>query len=263
MYDTDDRFDKRPPSVLPALLGGGHYPNDVGLLTPQSGITDLSYVGIYPTACHLEDLVHRLPLLRRLFVQLGPSSFDDVALLEERGWADLRALWAERDSTYDDIMLKMVWDPDHADQLAVTGASVEDNYELGNWACLEEFETGDAPDSLFWQEGLRLMTGEWWHPYAAKWKPGQYYGTFVQRKQDEALPIRDSYYIAQITRAACGKGKHRLCWSPLRTPSPKIRGCVSHRLSASSVLSATLRGCIGLAAILMDGTVLFSRARHR
>lgn len=192
VYDTDEWLDKCPPSVLPALLGGDHYSNDVSLLTPQSGITDLSYVGIYPTACHLEILVHLLPPLRRLFVQLGPSSFDDVVLLEERGWADLRALWAERDKTYDDIMLKMAWDPDHADNLAVVGAPVEDNYELGNWACLEEFETGDAPDSLFWQEGLRLMTGEWWHPYAAKWKPGRYYGTFVQRKQDEALPIRDS-----------------------------------------------------------------------
>lgn len=192
VYETDEWLDKRPPSVLPALLGGGHYPNDVGLLTPQSGITDLSYVGIYPTASHLESLVHCLPPLRRLFVQLGPSSFDDVALLEERGWADPRTLWAERDKTYDDIMLKMLWDPDFEEYWEIVGAPLLADYELGNWARLEEFETGDAPDTCFWQLGLRRMAGEWWPTCAAKWKPGRYYGTFVQRKKDEALPIRDS-----------------------------------------------------------------------
>lgn len=180
VYKTYEWFHKRPPSMLGALLGVEEFPNDVALIPPS--IVDLSYVGIFPLSRHVDNLVHNLPPLRRLFVQLVPRN-DILQDRKEMEHLDMDDLWMERDVAYERIVPKFF--PDFATDEAATAAAAAvsesfNNHNFGNWSCLEEFETGDLVDTDIWKAGVKMMALGY-----GGWMAGEREGLFIRKTKSE------------------------------------------------------------------------------
>lgn len=180
VYKTYEWFHKRPPSMFGALLGVEEFPNDVPLIPPS--ITDLSYVGIFPLSRHVDTLVHNLPPLRRLFVQLVPRN-DILQDRKEMEHLDMDDLWMERDVAYERIVPKFF--PDFATDEAATAAAAAvsesfNNHNFGNWRCLEEFETGDLVDTDIWKAGVKMMALGY-----GGWMAGEREGLFIRKTKSE------------------------------------------------------------------------------
>lgn len=158
VYKTYEYYHKRPPSILPALVGSDAPPNDVPLLPPS--IRDLSYVAIFPLANHLHgSLVSHLPCaLDRLFVQVVPRNgiLRDRSAMEH---LDMDDLWAERNTVYADILPRLVGDMGE-DSSGDEGDAV-DQWQGGqgdNWSSLRVFESGDAADRESWDMAVDYVT---------------------------------------------------------------------------------------------------------
>jgi len=137
VYTLVDFFDKRPPSILDALLGAGEFPNNQPLI-PQH-IRTFEYVGIFPLQTHVHRLVESLPPVDRFFLQLVPRNDilnDQVAMHR----VDPQDLWGERNTTYSLIINMLLTGP------------------LGNWRYLKEFVSGDAADVEAWEMAVDYMT---------------------------------------------------------------------------------------------------------
>ncbi|KAL2263123.1 hypothetical protein VTK26DRAFT_8093 [Humicola hyalothermophila] len=161
LYRTYEFFLRRPPSILGALLDNKRVRGTISLMPPT--VTSFSYVAIFPHAGHFVSLIHDLPRLERLFVQLAPRN--DVL----QNWEEMRNvypadLWMERDSCYHMIMEVMLHpltsgaaagDPvsgDHDD-------SDSDGHvgKARNWRFLREIETGDVADKEAWDAAVSVL----------------------------------------------------------------------------------------------------------
>jgi hypothetical protein len=139
VYKTYEFFLKRPPSLLPALLGSDDTPpNDTSLLPPS--IRDFSYVGIFPLSSHFATLIQYLPKrLDRLFVQLVPRTDIDPNS-EEMRKIDTSDLWMERNTSYS-LLMRELFDP-----------AAE-----SPWLGLRVFESGDAADREAWRMAVHYV----------------------------------------------------------------------------------------------------------
>ncbi|KAI1098388.1 hypothetical protein F4804DRAFT_324970 [Jackrogersella minutella] len=145
VYRTYEFFLRRPPSMLGALLGCEEHPNDTPLI--PSSVEDFNYIAIFPLSSHFEILVHHLPKLRRLFVQLTPGPED--RLLEDEDevkYIDLADLWMERNTAYSSLVR----------ELTFAGAGLEAQ-QPGNWPALQVFESGDAADKEAWEMAVEFV----------------------------------------------------------------------------------------------------------
>lgn len=133
VYKTYEFFHKQPPSILGALLGAGPFPNHEALI--PATVHELSYVAIFPLSVHVHTLVKHLPRINRLFVQLVPQN-NILNDRREMAHVDMHDLWLERNSSYTDMMSKFL--------------DVSSNNISGNWAHLDEFESGDTADAEYW-----------------------------------------------------------------------------------------------------------------
>jgi len=144
IYRTYEFFHKVPPSILGALLGAEAFPNDKPLMPPS--VRQMDYIGIFPLSNHVNTLVLHLPRIDKLFIQLVPQNeiLDDA---EEMRLVARQDLWMERNTSYSLLMREMLQFP-----------------QSGNWAHLQEFESGDAADREGWEmavEYVRLAGNGW------------------------------------------------------------------------------------------------------
>ncbi|KAI2618247.1 hypothetical protein GGR54DRAFT_192311 [Hypoxylon sp. NC1633] len=143
VYRTYEFFYRRPPSMLGALLGCEEYPNDKPLIPPT--IVDFNYIAIFPLSSHFEILLHHLPKIERLFVQVVPRPASRILRDEdEMKHIDPADLWAERSIAYSSILRELTFVPGPAGH-------------PGNWPTLRIFETGDSADKEAWDMAVQFV----------------------------------------------------------------------------------------------------------
>lgn len=167
VYKTYEYYHKRPPSILPALLGSDAPPNDQPLIPPS--IRDVSYVAIFPLANHLHaSLVSHLPHgLDRLFVQVVPRN-EILRDRAEMDHLDMDDLWAERNTVYADILPRLVGDLEDDSSGSEEGEG-EGEEGTDGWASLRVFESGDAADRESWEMAVEYVTAPRGAGEAARW----------------------------------------------------------------------------------------------
>ncbi|KAI9742360.1 MAG: hypothetical protein M1818_003893 [Claussenomyces sp. TS43310] len=129
-------FNKRPPSLLPDLLG-----SEAGIdraMLPST-VRELSYIAMFPTSTHFNHLTSRCPRLDRLYVQFVPRSdvLRDPAQMDH---VDTNDLWLERNSCYALVMRELFNHP-----------------PSGNFQFLREFESGDHADIDGWEMAVEYV----------------------------------------------------------------------------------------------------------
>ncbi|KAI0003906.1 hypothetical protein F4779DRAFT_601171 [Xylariaceae sp. FL0662B] len=167
VYRVYEFFLRTPPSMLGALLGCEEYPNDTPLLPPT--IVDFNYIAVFPLSSHFEILLHNLPKLDRLFVQLTPRPgnrmLDDKEEMKHIEPADF---WMERNTTYSFIMRELTAIPK----------------PRGNWATLQVFESGDTADREAWERTVEFIQVSG----IKDWKVERE-GVLVRQSEDGNTPI--------------------------------------------------------------------------
>jgi hypothetical protein len=174
-YKSYHYFDRRQPSILPSLLGFEQAPNDTPIV--PSTVTSLSYIAIFPLTSHFTILVHSLPPIEHLYLQLVPRN--DI-LLDKQEMDHVLAsdLWLERNSCYAHVMHKLLRTPQVVsaldDFIVPDGAweideQASDSEDEGNgtahqrpvpqdnWLFLRKFETGDSADQEAWDDAVRQV----------------------------------------------------------------------------------------------------------
>ncbi|KAI0537272.1 hypothetical protein GGR58DRAFT_354506 [Xylaria digitata] len=133
VYHVYEFYTHTPPSILSALLGTEDYAGP-GPLIPKT-VVDFNYIAVFPLSSHFSNLLHRLPRIDRLFVQLSPKPGNEI--LEDR--QEMRHInpsdwWLERDESYAHLMKQL---------------TRRDNPQT-NWNLLQVFESGDAVNKETW-----------------------------------------------------------------------------------------------------------------
>ncbi|KAK3365568.1 hypothetical protein B0T24DRAFT_636109 [Lasiosphaeria ovina] len=165
VYGTHEFFLRRPPSILPALLGcDSEAPPGTPRLIPPT-IKSLSYVAIFPLSSHVNMLATFLPCgLDHLSMQLMPDIDNNILHNpREMHHVQLADLWLERNTCYSLIMAMLLeWHKprNRGEHLIITQSNLADDDEEDPddpWASLREFETGDSRDEEAWNLAVQQV----------------------------------------------------------------------------------------------------------
>jgi hypothetical protein len=132
-YSSYEYFLKHPPSILSDLVGA-----DIPLNKPllPSTIRNFSYIAMFPSSPHFQQLTNHFPRLDKLYVQFVPRN-DILNDKDAIGHSDTRDMWMERNSCYLTLMREIFSAP-----------------SAGNYRYLREFESGDAADQDAWAQAV-------------------------------------------------------------------------------------------------------------